>query len=604
MNILGISALYHDSAAALVSDGKIIAAAQEERFTRRKQDHMFPINAVQYVLKAGRLKLSDLDYVVFYERPDIKLNRILMSFIKTAPKSFLTFMKVVPAWIVDKLNVDAMIRRELGYQGKILKTTHHQSHAASAFYPSPFERAAFLTIDGVGEWETTTWGTGLGNQLNFHKRLCFPHSLGMLYSSFTYFTGFKVNSGEYKVMGLAPYGEPKHVQKILDEMIDIKDDGSFHLNGRYFDFDSGGPMITPEFEALFGRPARRAESQLTQDDMDMARSVQEVTEIAMLKMANHIRKETGEKYLCLAGGVALNCVANGKILRDGIFDNVWVQPAAGDAGGALGAAMYTWHQIQGNSRQAPGSAKDLQRGSYLGPAYSNADIRQYLDECGISYTYIDNIEAKTAELLSEGNIIGWFSGSMEFGPRSLGGRSIIGDPRNPEMQKRMNLKIKYRESFRPFAPSVLEERMTEWFEIEKPSPYMLMVADVKKAHQKPMNTSEMSLFGIDKLNVVRSDVPAITHVDYSARIQSVTEERSPRFYRLIKEFEDITGCPMIINTSMNVRGEPIVCSPGDAYLCFMRTDIDYLVMENCLLKKNQQKGWVDSDDWREEFVLD
>lgn len=605
MKILGISAFYHDSSAALVIDGQVIAAAQEERFTRKKQDPRFPKNAIQSVLAEKGLSMKEIDLIVFYENPAIKLNRIINSFIAEVPHGLSTFTKAMEAQIFDKKRwVTSLIRQELNYIGEIQYIKHHASHAASAFYPSPFSSAAFLTIDGVGEWETTTYGIGKENKLTFHKRINFPHSLGLLYAAFTYFTGFKVNSGEYKVMGLAPYGEPKYVNKILEEMIDLKDDGSFHLNMKYFDFASSEKMINENFEKLFGRTKREPETLLTQDEMNFARSIQDVTEIIMLKMARHIKKETQEKYLCLAGGVALNCVANGKILRENIFEDIWIQPASGDAGGALGAALYAWHQILENKRVPAANGTTIKNNTFLGPQFSQQDIKDYLEFNKIPHKFIENMEEIASDLLVQGKVIGWFSGRMEFGPRALGARSIIGDARLSEMQKNMNLKIKFRESFRPFAPAVLEEKADQWFDLDRPSPFMLLVSQVKKEKCKPASQQEEKLFGIDKLNCLRSEIPAVTHVDYSARTQTVSKITNAKFHKLIENFEKKTGCPVIINTSFNVRGEPIVCTPDDAYRCFMRTQIDYLVLENFLIKKDEQPPWQENQEWQKEFVLD
>ena len=604
MNILGISAFYHDSAAALVRDGRIMAAAQEERFSRKKHDNGFPGQAARWIFKSNNLQPGDIDAVVFYEQPFLKFRRIWGSFLGYAPSGAGLFAKVMESQLTQKLWIAAEIRRELGFKGKIIFVKHHESHAASAFYPSPFRKAAFLTVDGVGEWETTTFGVGHDNKLGFHKRINFPHSLGLLYAAFTYFTGFKVNFGEYKVMGLAPYGEPKYTRLILDKLIDLKDDGSFHLNMEYFDYVIGEKMTGPKFEQLFRRRKREPETDLTQDDMDLARSIQDVTELAVVRMARHIRKETGERNLCLAGGVALNCVANGKIVKEGIFDELWIQPAAGDAGGALGAALAYWYQHLGNERQAGTETGSSQEHTFLGPQFSEEDIKEFLEYSRIPYTYCKNIAEVTADLLAQGKIIGWFSGRMEYGPRALGARSIIGDPRNPQMQKTMNLKIKFRESFRPFAPSVLKEKTSEWFDTAHPSPFMLLVADVKHDKRKQMSAEEQGLFGIDKLNVVRSEIPAVTHVDYSARIQTVSRTANAKYHQVIEAFAAKTGCPVIINTSFNVRGEPIVCTPEDAYRCFMRTHIDYLVLENFLLEKVQQRDWQEQENWKEEFVLD
>ena len=605
MNILGISAYYHDSAACLVQDGRIIAAAQEERFTRKKHDERFPTHAVEFCLREGGITTAQLDLVAFYEKPFVKFDRILHSFLAYAPAGLATFLKAVPLWIKDKIWMKTEIQKELNYQGKILFPEHHESHAASAFFPSPFEEAAFLTVDGVGEWTTTSFGIGRGNGVELHGDLHFPHSLGLLYSAFTYYTGFKVNSGEYKVMGLAPYGEPKYKDLILKELMDLKEDGSFRLNMRYFNYGVGLTMTNDRFHELFGGPPRKPETRLTQRDMDLARSVQDVTEEVMLRMARHVRKQTGQKNLCLAGGVALNCVGNGKILREGIFDRIWIQPAAGDAGGALGAALLAWHQYLGNGRQATG-ARDTQRGSFLGPAYSNDDIRAYLIREKVPFTELTDAELpeKIADLIAAEKVIGWFHGRMEFGPRALGGRSIIGDARSPKMQEVMNLKIKFRESFRPFAPSVLRERVADYFELTEESPYMLLVAPVKASIRKDMTEAQQRLFGLDRLMCLRSTIPAVTHVDYSARVQTVEEEDNPVYYQVLKKFEEKHGCPVIINTSFNVRGEPIVCAPEHAYLCFMRTNMDYLVLNNFLLEKKDQKPLDKDVDWLKEFELD
>jgi carbamoyltransferase len=605
MNILGISAFYHDSAACLVQDGKIISAVQEERFTRKKHDFSFPINAIKYCLQNSNLSADELDYVVFYDKPFLKFERILETYLSYAPFGIRSFIKAVPLWIKQKLWMKEIIRKELGYKGKIIFTEHHESHAASAFFPSPFQEAAFLTIDGVGEWATASYGIGKDNEIQILAEIHFPHSLGLLYSAFTYFTGFKVNSAEYKVMGLAPYGDPKYKDLILSELMDLKEDGSFKMNMKYFDYCVGLTMTNKKFEKLFGGPPRRPESPLTQREMDLARSIQEVTEEVMLRMARHVHKETGQKNLCLAGGVALNCVANGKILREGPFENIWIQPAAGDAGGALGAALFVWYQYLENNRIADGK-KDFQQGSYLGPKFENGYIYEYLKKNNIPYTELsdEEIPEKVADLIAEQKVIGWFQGRMEFGPRALGSRSIIGDARSPKMQEIMNLKIKFRESFRPFAPSVIEERVSDFFEIDRESPYMLLVAPVKKELCREMTEDEKKLFGLDKLHVVRSNIPAVTHVDYSARIQTVNEEDNPLYYRMIKKFDEKYGCPVIINTSFNVRGEPIVCTPEDAYKCFMRTNMDYLLMGNFLLEKKKQKPLDKDINWLKKFELD
>lgn len=605
MNILGISAFYHDSAACLVRDGKIIAAAQEERFTRKKHDFNFPKNAISYCLKEGNIKPQDVDFVAFYDKPFIKFERILETYLAYAPLGIKSFIKSIPLWIKQKLFMKEFIKKELDYDGTILFTEHHESHAASAFFPSPFQEAAFLTMDGVGEWATSSYGIGKDNTVTLLAETRFPHSLGLLYSAFTYYTGFKVNSGEYKVMGLAPYGEPKYKNLILTELMDLKEDGSFKLNMEYFDYCVGLTMTSKKFEDLFGGPPRKPETLLTQREMDLARSIQEVTEEVMLRMARHIYHETGLQNLCLAGGVSLNCVGNGRILRESPFKNIWIQPAAGDAGGALGAALFVWYQYLENSRVAD-NRRDFQHGSYLGPEYKNGDIANYLQKNNIPYTELQDSEIpdKIADLIAQEKVIGWFEGRMEFGPRALGARSIIGDARSPHMQELMNLKIKFRESFRPFAPSVLKERVSDYFEMDCESPYMLLVAPVKKELCRDMTDEEQKRFGLDKLHVVRSTIPAITHVDYSARIQTVSRDDNPLFHDVIKKFDEKYGCPVVINTSFNVRGEPIVCTPEDAYLCFMRTNIDYLIMGNFLLDKTQQKPLEKDIDWRKQFELD
>jgi len=605
VNILGLSAFYHDSAACLVRDGKIIAAAQEERFTRKKHDAGFPKNAVAYCLGEGGLKVSDLNFVAFYEKPFLKFDRILHSYLAYAPFGLKSFLMAIPLWIRERIWMKELIRKELGCDCKIIFPEHHESHAASAFFPSPFSEAAFLTIDGVGEWTTTSYGFGRGNRIQILGELNFPHSLGLLYSAFTYFTGFRVNSGEYKMMGLAPYGEPKYVDLILRELIDLKADGSFRLNMKYFNYGVGLTMTNAAFNRLFGRPPRKPESKLTQNDMDLARSIQDVTEEIMFRMARHVRNETGLSNLCLAGGVALNCVANGRILREKIFDRIWIQPAAGDAGGALGAALFVWHQVLGNQRQADGT-NDSQSGSYLGLAYSNNEIRTYLQTQKIPFTELtdEKLPGKIADLVKAGKVIGWFYGRMEFGPRALGARSIIGDARSPEMQELMNLKIKFRESFRPFAPSVLREEVSDWFELESESPYMLLTAAVVENRRRQITAEEQELFGLQKLLSIRSSIPAVTHVDYSARVQTVTADHQPMYYRMIKQFAEKSGCPVIINTSFNVRGEPIVATPADAYTCFMRTNMDYLLVGNFLLEKKEQKPLDKDIDWLREFELD
>ncbi|MCF8373634.1 MAG: carbamoyltransferase [Bacteroidales bacterium] len=605
MYILGISAFYHDSAACLVKDGEIIAAAQEERFTRKKQDMSFPAKSIEYCLEHAGIKGSDLDYVAFYDKPFIKFERILMTYMAYAPVGIRSFIKAMPLWIKQKLWIKEIIKKELDFEGKIIFPEHHESHAASAFLASPYQEAAFLTLDGVGEWTTTSYGVGKDNRIDILKEIHFPHSLGLLYSAFTYYTGFKVNSGEYKVMGLAPYGEPKYKDLIISELMDLKEDGSFKMNMKYFDYAAGLTMTNKKFDKLFGGPAREPESLLTPREMDFARSVQEVTEEVMLRMTRHIHKVTGQKNLVLAGGVALNCVGNGVVLREGPFENIWIQPAAGDAGGALGAALFVWYQVLGNSRVADGE-KDFQKGSYLGPIFENGTNKKYFEENNIPYTFVkdEDIPEKVADLIAEENVVGWFQGRMEFGPRALGNRSIIGDARSPKMQETMNLKIKFRESFRPFAPTVIKERIGDYFEIDRESPYMLLVAQVKEELCTRMSDEQEKLFGLDKLNIVRSTIPAVTHVDYSARLQTVNKEDNPLYHQMISKFDEKYGCPVIINTSFNVRGEPIVCTPQDAYLCFMRTDMDYLIVGNYLIKKTDQKPLEKDTNWKEEFELD
>jgi len=605
MFILGISAYYHDSAACILKNGEIIAAAQEERFTRKKHDQNFPSNAIKYCLKESGISPNDLEAVAFYDKPFLKFERILETYLSFAPKGINSFLKAMPLWIKRKLWIKTLIQDELGYIGKILFPEHHASHAASAFYASPFKEAAFITMDGVGEWATTSYGLGKGNKMEVLADIRFPNSLGLLYSAFTYYTGFRVNSGEYKVMGLAPYGEPKYKDLIYDHLIDVKEDGSFKMNMDYFDYNVGLTMTNRKFNNLFGGPPRKQESELTQKDMDLARSVQEVTEEIVLKIASHVRKVTGQKYLCLAGGVALNCVANGKLLRSGIFDDIFIQPAAGDAGGALGCAYIAWYQYFNNKR-VPDGKNDFMKGAYLGPEFRNDDIKRYLDERSYNYEKLSDeiLPEKIADLINEQNVIGWFQGRMEFGPRALGSRTIIGDSRSPETQRTINLKIKYRESFRPFAPSIREENISDYFDIDRPSPYMLLVADLKKDKQIPMTLDQESYFGLQKLNIPRSKVPAITHVDYSARIQSVNKHTNDRYHEMLTVFNNKYGCPVVVNTSFNVRGEPIVCTPKDAYLCFMRTEMDYLIMNNYLLSKKDQKPLDKDSDWMSEFELD
>jgi len=605
MYILGISAFYHDSAACLVKDGEILSAAQEERFTRKKHDHNFPKKAIEFCLKDAGITVEKLDLVAFYDKPFLKFERLLETYLAFAPIGIKSFIKAMPLWIKEKLWMKEMIKEKLGYTGKIIFPEHHESHAASAFYPSPYNKAAILTMDGVGEWTTTSYGIGDGNDVKLLADIKFPHSLGLLYSAITYYTGFKVNSGEYKVMGLAPYGEPKYKQLIYDHLIDVKEDGSFRMNMKYFNYCQGLKMTNEKFNRLFGGPPREPESKLTQKEMDLARSLQEVTEEIVLKLGNHVYKETGLKNLCLAGGVTLNCVANGRLLREGPFENIWIQPAAGDAGGALGAALIGWYKYHNKSRTAD-EKTDSQKGSYLGPEFDKNEIHSFIQLHNLTARKYndDELVINVAELIASEKVIGWFDGKMEFGPRALGSRTIIGDARSPKMQATMNIKIKFREGFRPFAPSVLYEKVSKFFEIEKESPYMLLVADVKKERRIPMTDEEDKKWGIDKLNVVRSDIPAITHVDYSARLQTVHKETNPRYHKLISKFEEKTGCAVIINTSFNVRGEPIVCTPADAYKCFMRTDMDYLVLGNYILSKEDQKPLENDSDWKKEFLLD
>jgi carbamoyltransferase len=611
MHILGISAYYHDSAACLVRDGEILAAAQEERFSRKKHDHRYPSSAVEFCLKHAGITPEEVDLVAFYDKPLLKFERLLETYLDYAPSGIRSFLMAMPLWLREKLWIREQVGKQSEYKGKVLFTEHHESHAASAFFPSPFESAAVLTMDGVGEWATSSFGYGKGNELHLLSELHFPHSLGLLYSAFTYYTGFKVNSGEYKVMGLAPYGEPRYVQRILNEIIDLREDGSLRLNMKYFNYCQGLTMTNAAFDRLFDGPPRKPEAELTQREMDLARSVQEVTELAMLRMARHVHRETGEKNLCLAGGVALNCVGNGRILREGPFENVWVQPAAGDAGGALGAAISVWYQYLGNERDARevrGGHADGMKGSYLGPIYNDVEVQDYLDSVGASYRRVDNSELaeEVARLLADEKVVGWFQGRMEFGPRALGARSILGDPRSPRMQSQMNLKIKFRESFRPFAPSVLRERVADFFELDADSPYMLLVAPVQARLRRSMTGEEEKLFGIDKLNVPRSTMPAVTHVDYSARIQTVRREDNPLYYDLIAAFGRLTGYPVVVNTSFNVRGEPIVCTPEQAYTCFMRTEMDCLVLGSFVLDKSEQgeNEFAEDTRWQEEFQLD
>jgi carbamoyltransferase len=612
VNILGISAYYHDSAACLVRDGEVIAAAQQERFSRKKHDAAFPVDAIRYCLAEAGLALEDLDHLVFYDKPLVKFERLLETYLAYAPRGLRSFITAMPIWLKEKLFLKDLLKKEFAKLSDrapdtlapLLFTEHHQAHAASAFFPSPFERAAVLCLDGVGEWATTSVWLGEGHQLTPQWEIRFPHSLGLLYSAFTAFTGFKVNSGEYKLMGLAPYGEPRYEDLIREHLIDIKDDGSFRMDMRYFNYPNGLTMTNRRFARLFGGPPRQPESPLTQREMDLASSVQKVTEDIVLRLGRTLHQELGTRQICLAGGVALNCVANGRLLREGPFEDVWVQPAAGDAGGALGAALSVWHQYLKRPRTV--TRRDKMHGAYLGPRFDNTTIEAFLRAGPFPFMRLEDTTLMTrlAEYLADGQIIGWFQGRMEFGPRALGGRSIIGDPRNPKMQSVMNRKIKYRESFRPFAPAILAEQVGEWFEQSQPSPYMLMVAPIAEGKRIAMTASEQQLFGIDKLNVPRSQVPAITHVDYSARIQTVHAETNPRFHQLITAFAKLTGCPLLVNTSFNVRGEPIVGSPEDAYRCFMRTEMDYLVLENCLLAKSEQPERPKDDGWQDAFALD
>ncbi|EAW39089.1 carbamoyltransferase [Lyngbya sp. PCC 8106] len=646
MHILGISAYYHDSAAALVRDGEIIAAAQEERFSRKKHDSRFPEHAIRYCLQQANITLFDIDHIVFYDKPLVKFERLLETYLSYAPNGFRSFIMAMPVWLKEKLYLKTVLKKEfsnlLGVKRaklpKLMFSEHHQSHAASAYFPSPFEKAAVLCLDGVGEWATTTVWLGEGNTLTPQWEIDFPHSLGLLYSAFTYYTGFKVNSGEYKLMGLAPYGQPKYVDTILTHLIDLKDDGTFRLNMDYFNYTVGLTMTNKKFDQLFAGPPRKPETKLTQREMDIAASIQVVTEEVVLRLSRTVQKELNVDYLCMAGGVALNCVANGRILREGPFKDIWIQPAAGDAGGALGAALAVWYQYHNQPRtveaekvfaevaatvetppvqnskiatlepksKAIPAPKDRMKGAYLGPRFSDEEIQLYLDSINAAYVRLEDAQLmpRLAEILDEGNVVGWFQGRMEFGPRSLGGRSIIGDSRNSKMQSVMNLKIKYRESFRPFAPSVLAERVSDYFEMNSPSPYMLLVAPIQENLRISMTTEQQQLFGIDQLKVPRSEIPAITHVDYSARVQTVHKDTNPRYHNLISHFEKRTGCGVIVNTSFNVRGEPIVCTPEDAYRCFMRTEMDYLVLENYLLAKSDQTPWEKDESWKQEFELD
>jgi carbamoyltransferase len=609
MRILGISAFYHDSAAALVEDGRVVAAAQEERFTRKKHDASFPSNAIGYCLEAAGASLSDIDHTAFYDKPFLKFERLLETYIALAPRGFRSFQMAIPLWLKEKLFQKNLLRKKLKEfdedfdPGKLLFTEHHLSHAASAFFPSPFETAAVLTMDGVGEWATTSAAIGEGNSLEVFQEIHFPHSLGLLYSAATYYTGFKVNSGEYKVMGLAPYGEPKYAKRMLDNLVDLKPDGSFRLDMSYFDYCTGLTMTNERFEKLFGAPVRGPDELLTPFHMDVAASIQAVLEEAVLRLTRSLAGRTGARNLCLAGGVALNCVANGKVLRDGKFENIWIQPAAGDAGGAVGAALAAYHQFKGQPRSV--AVGDGMAGAFLGPEFSQAEIERRLSAAGAHFAVLseDEMIAQTAEALSDQLAVGWFQGRMEFGPRSLGARSILGDPRSPAMQKNLNLKVKYRESFRPFAPAVLREDVAAWFELDGDSPYMLIVADVREDKRRAMSAEQQALFGIDKLNIARSEIPAVTHVDYSARIQTVSAVTNPLFHRLLTQFKVLTGCPVLVNTSFNVRGEPIVCTPQDAFRCFMGNELDLLVIGNCVLRKGEQNPAL-KQDYSSAFELD
>jgi len=613
MRVLGISAFYHDSAAALVAGGEIVAAAQEERFTRRKHDPGFPRQAVEFCLKQGGIGIADVDLIAFYDKPLLKFERLLETYLAFAPRGFKSFSMAIPVWLREKLFLKDLLVGELAALGaekkslepRMVFSEHHLSHAASAFFPSPFDEAAVLTMDGVGEWATTSLAYGSGNRLDVHKEIHFPHSIGLLYSAFTYYTGFKVNSGEYKVMGLAPYGEPVYVQQIYDHLLDLKPDGTFRLNLDYFDYCTGLTMTNGRFDELFGAPPRKPEQRLTQREMNLAASIQAVTEEVVLRLARSVAKESPSRNLCLAGGVALNCVANGKLLREGVFDDIWIQPAAGDAGGALGAALVACHLHKGQPRSPLNGHADRMRGAYLGPQFEQADIERRLAAAGAKFEVLgdEGIIEAAAQALAEDKALGWFQGRMEFGPRALGGRSILGDARSPTMQSMLNLKVKYRESFRPFAPSVLRERVADYFEIDHDSPYMLLVADVVKSRRRAMTAEQQRLFGIDKLNVPRSDIPAVTHVDYSARVQTVHADTNPRYHALIEAFERRTGCPVIVNTSFNVRGEPIVGSPEDAFRCFMGTEIERLAVGNCWLKKEEQNPAL-KQNYESKFELD
>ncbi len=614
MYILGISAFYHDSAACLVHEGEIIAAAQEERFTRKKHDSSFPHHAVRFCLAQAGIKITDVKYLVFYDKPLVKFERLLETYVGFSPKGIQSFLAAMPVWLKEKLFLRKLLQKEVltcvegvdqAQLPEFLFGEHHESHAASAFFASPYQKAGVLCMDGVGEWATTSAWLGEGSTLTPLWEIPFPHSLGLLYSAFTYYTGFKVNSGEYKVMGLAPYGEPKYVKAIYEHLLDLKPDGTFRMNMEYFNYCTGLTMTSRKFDEVFGGPPRQPESKLSQREMDLARSIQEVTEEVMLRLSRTMHRETGVDYLCMAGGVALNCVGNGRVLREGPFKGIWIQPAAGDAGGALGAALSAWHLYENKPRTA-NNAKDQMKGSYLGPAFSNDEVELRLKQLGAAFVRLGekDLSTRVAEELAAGKVVGWFQGRMEFGPRSLGGRSILGDARNTKMQSVMNLKIKYRESFRPFAPSVLRERVNSYFQMDCDSPYMLLVAPVQEKRRLPFNSSEKGLWGIDLLNVLRSDIPAVTHIDYSARIQTVHEDTNPRYYYLLKAFEERTGYATLVNTSFNVRGEPIVCTPEDAFRCFMRTEMDILVLENCVLKKEDQKPLERDTDWKQEFALD
>ena len=601
---MGISCFYHDSAACILKDGKILAAAQEERFTRKKHDPRFPKNGIQYCLQEAKIRPGQLDSVVFYDKPFLTFERLLLSYLTVAPKGIRSWLEAMPLWLGKKLHMPKVIKREIGYEGEVLFTEHHEAHAASAFYPSPFEEAAILTMDGVGEWATASYGIGKGTDISLFKELHFPDSLGLLYSAFTYFTGFKVNSGEYKLMGLAPYGKPRYKDLILNELVDVKEDGSLRLNLSCFDFLGGLRMTNKRFEKLFDGPPRKPETEITEREMDIAASIQAVTEEIVMKMAQHVFKDTKQKHLCLAGGVALNCVANGRILKEGPFEDIWIQPAASDAGGALGAALSVWHRFYGKERSITGG-DDKQQGSYLGPAFPNEMVKGFLDSNQYPYHQLNSRERARdiAEQIAEGRIVGYMAGRMEFGPRALGARSILGDPRHMETQSVMNLKIKYRESFRPFAPTVLEEKASEYFEMDTRSPYMLLVAPVQKKRRLPQPSGDgMGL--LERLKIKRSDIPAMTHLDYSARIQTVNQNDKPDYYDVISEFEKLTGCAVVVNTSFNVRGEPIICTPEDAYRCFMRTEMDVLVIEDFILFKEEQPPWKEGKEWRRELVLD